>query len=88
MDQTVGLRPLTAEAQVRSQDSQCEFSCGQSGSGKPYSPVLASSPGSITPPMLDLIIHLHLHVVLTEVQMDDVWVPSGRNAVSENAQHG
>jgi hypothetical protein len=37
--------------------------------------------------MFDLIIQLHLHAVLPEVQMDEVWVPSERNAVSEISKH-
>ena len=79
---------MTAEVQFSSRDSQCEFCCGQSGTGTCYSPVHASSPGSIIPPMFDLIIHLHLHAVLPEVQMDEVWVPSERNAVFEIAKRG
>jgi hypothetical protein len=62
---------VTAEVQFSSRDSQCEFCCGQSGTGTCYSPVHASSPGSIIPPMFDLIIHLYLHAVLPEVQMDE-----------------
>ena len=87
MDQAVDRRPLTAEVQFRSHDRQCLFCCGQSGTGTRYSPVLASSPGSTIPPKFDLI-RLHLHVVLPEVQMDEVWVPSERNAVCEIAKHG
>jgi dTDP-glucose pyrophosphorylase len=87
MDQAVDRRPLTAEVQFRSQYSHCEFCCGQSGTGTRYSPVLASSPGNIIPPIFDLIILLHLHV-LPEVQVDEIWVTSERNAVSEIAKHG
>jgi hypothetical protein len=47
-----------------------EFCCGQSGTETRYYPVLASSPGSIIPPIFDLIVHLHLRAVLPEVQMD------------------
>ena len=86
MDQAVDHRPLTAEVQFRSQDSHCEFCCGQSGTGMRYSPVLASFPGNIILPIFDLII-LHLHV-LPEVQVDEIWVTSERNAVSEIVKHG
>jgi hypothetical protein len=88
MEQAVDRRPLTAKVHVRSQDGQSEFCYGQIGTGTRYSPVLAASPGRIIPPMFDLVIILHLHVVLAGVKTDEVWLPSERNAVSEIAKHG
>ena len=63
IDQAVGRRFVTAEAQVRSQNSQCEICCGLSGTDTRYSAVLASSPGVIIQPF-DLFNYLHLHIVL------------------------
>jgi hypothetical protein len=63
MAQAVNRRPLTAEAQFRSQTSSCEVFVGHVGAVTGFSPSTSVSPVSIIPPMLHT--HLHLHVALT-----------------------
>jgi hypothetical protein len=52
MAQDVSRRPLTAEAQVRSQVSPCGICGGQSGTGTGLSPSTSVSPVNFIPPVL------------------------------------
>ena len=63
MAQVVSRRPLTAEAQFRSQTSSCEIFVGHNGTGTGFSPSISVSPVSIIQPLLHT--HFHLHVALT-----------------------
>jgi len=72
--QAISRRPLTAEAQVRSQVSPCEIYGGQSGNETGFSPSSYVFPVSIFPPN-SILIFIYM-LFLPEGQTGEAWEPT------------
>jgi len=84
MAKALSLRPLSAEARVRSHVSPYKICSRPSGTSTGSSPSASFSPVNIFPPML--YTRHHLHIALARRKADEVWKFS-KNAPSEMGEH-